>query len=135
VYVVLAVSQVISLDGYTMEEKLHIAQQYLLPRQVSRHGLDGVSVTLAGDVMQSLIQHYTREAGVRGLEKQLAQLCRYVAAKVQVVVCVRRLCPAYSVGALRQCWRCRSRCVSMPCTTSMSCNCVAAVLVSRVFES
>ncbi len=66
-----------------MEEKLRIAQSHLLPKQLSRHGLRSDAITVPPSVMELIVQQYTREAGVRGLEKELAQLCRYVAAQVR----------------------------------------------------
>jgi endopeptidase La len=74
--------EVIYLSGYSEEEKLHIARKYLLPRQLSEHGLtpDAIEITDAG--MQTIISEYTREAGVRNLERQLGTLARKVAARI-----------------------------------------------------
>ena len=72
--------EVISLSGYTDEEKVHIARKYLLPRQLSEHGLPAESMDLSDDALKLVIGEYTREAGVRGLERQLGAIARKVAA-------------------------------------------------------
>ena len=74
--------EIISLSGYSEEEKLHISRKYLLPRQISEHGLppDALEITDAG--LRTVIAEYTREAGVRNLERQLGTLARKVAARI-----------------------------------------------------
>ena len=72
----------VRLDGYTEDEKTFIANRYLLPRQVARAGLDIDEVTLGDDVVGAIIRGYTREAGVRSLERELGRLVRKVTAKV-----------------------------------------------------
>jgi endopeptidase La len=74
--------EIIYLSGYSEEEKLHIARKYLLPRQISEHGLplDAIEITDGG--MKTIISEYTREAGVRNLERQLGTLARKVAARI-----------------------------------------------------
>uniref|UniRef100_UPI00058F7439 endopeptidase La n=1 Tax=Ilumatobacter nonamiensis TaxID=467093 RepID=UPI00058F7439 len=72
----------IRLDGYTEAEKVFIANRYLLPRQIERAGLATDEVVLDDDVIGSIIRGYTREAGVRSLERELARLVRKVTAKV-----------------------------------------------------
>jgi ATP-dependent Lon protease len=74
--------EVISLSGYTEEEKLHIARKYLLPRQMSEHGLPTESLEITDAAMRQVISEYTREAGVRNLERQLGTICRKVAARI-----------------------------------------------------
>ena len=76
----------IRLDGYTEDEKVFIAQRYLLPRQLSRAGLAAEEVVVADDAIRSTISGYTREAGVRSLERELGKLSRKVAAKVATAV-------------------------------------------------
>ena len=63
--------EIISLSGYSEEEKLHIARQYLVPRQLDEHGLTAAQVTLDDDAIRRIISDYTREAGVRSLERQI----------------------------------------------------------------
>ena len=72
----------IRLDGYTEEEKVFIAQRYLLPRQLSRAGLTADEVVVHDDAIRTTISGYTREAGVRSLERELGKLTRKIAAKV-----------------------------------------------------
>ena len=73
---------VISLSGYTEEEKLGIAKRYLVPKQVEAHGLTSEQFTVADKALRLVIREYTREAGVRGLERRIADLCRKAARKV-----------------------------------------------------
>jgi ATP-dependent Lon protease len=74
--------EVISLAGYSEEEKLHIARQYLTPRQLEEHGLAGAGVTIADDAVRRIIAEYTREAGVRNLERQIGAVARKIAARI-----------------------------------------------------
>jgi ATP-dependent Lon protease len=74
--------EIISLSGYTEEEKLHIARKYLLPRQMSEHGLPPNSMEITDDALRQVISEYTREAGVRNVERQLGTLSRKVAARI-----------------------------------------------------
>jgi ATP-dependent Lon protease len=73
---------VITLSGYTEEEKLGIAKRYLVPKQVEAHGLSDERLRIADDALRLVIREYTREAGVRGLERRIADLCRKAARKV-----------------------------------------------------
>jgi ATP-dependent Lon protease len=73
---------VISLSGYTEDEKLGIAKKYLVPKQVETHGLTTERVTISEKALRLVIREYTREAGVRGLERRIADLCRKAARKV-----------------------------------------------------
>ncbi len=74
--------ETIQLTGYTLGEKLAIAQQFLVPKQLDKHGLKKRSVTFEEDALKGLIEGYTREAGVRGLEREIAKVCRKVARQV-----------------------------------------------------
>ncbi|TDY47842.1 ATP-dependent Lon protease [Alicyclobacillus sacchari] len=74
--------EVIQLSGYTELEKLHIARDHLLPRQRERHALKGDKMRLGDDVLMELIRHYTREAGVRQLDRTIATVCRKVARMI-----------------------------------------------------
>ncbi len=70
--------EVIRLPGYTEDEKLNIASRYLVPKQKENNGLREDEVTLSDDAILNLIRHYTREAGVRGLEREIAKICRKI---------------------------------------------------------
>ncbi len=74
--------EIIELPSYTDEEKLHIARDYLLPRQKKRHGLKPAQLRLTDGALRRLIAGYTRESGVRLLEQQLAKLCRKSAMRL-----------------------------------------------------
>ncbi len=74
--------EVIAFDGYTTEEKLAIATGYLLPRQLGRNGLKAEEISVADDVVRTVIAEYTREAGVRQLERELGKLLRGAATKI-----------------------------------------------------
>lgn len=71
--------EIIEITGYTTEEKIQIAQKYLVPKQLENHGLKPKDLKLADAVIEFMITHYTRESGVRGLDKQVAAVVRYVA--------------------------------------------------------
>jgi len=72
---------VIQLTGYTEEEKLQIARRYLVPKQLEGHGLDPAKVEVAEPALRMIVREYTREAGVRGLERRIADLCRKAARR------------------------------------------------------
>ncbi|NDY42875.1 endopeptidase La [Dissulfurirhabdus thermomarina] len=74
--------EVIELAGYTLEEKLQIARKYLIPRQLEAHGLTRAHLTFDKRALERLITAYTREAGVRNLEREIAAVCRGVAKEV-----------------------------------------------------
>jgi ATP-dependent Lon protease len=71
--------EIIELSGYTHEEKREIAKRYLVPRQMERNGLGRSKIEFADDALDELIDGYTREAGVRGLEREIGSVCRKVA--------------------------------------------------------
>ncbi|MDP5072256.1 MAG: endopeptidase La, partial [Congregibacter sp.] len=68
--------EVIRLPGYTEDEKLNIAQRYLIPKQVKRNGLKDDELNIGEDALIDVIRYYTREAGVRALEREIAKICR-----------------------------------------------------------
>jgi ATP-dependent Lon protease len=74
--------EVIELPGYTEEDKLQIARRYLLPRQLAANGLGGVAFELPDETLLALVRSYTREAGVRNLEREIGAVCRKVALRV-----------------------------------------------------
>lgn len=74
--------EIIRLEGYTEDEKVEIAQRHLLPKQIEAHGLKDSEFTLTEDALRNLIRHYTREAGVRTLEREIARLARKALRKI-----------------------------------------------------
>jgi ATP-dependent Lon protease len=74
--------EIIYLSGYTEEEKLQIAKKYLIPKQIEEHGLNPSILKISDKAIRYIITHYTREAGVRNLEREIANLCRKVAKYV-----------------------------------------------------
>jgi ATP-dependent Lon protease len=74
--------EVINLAGYTVEEKLHIAKRYLVPRQLAANGLKASQIEFADPALNAVIDEYTREAGVRNLERTIGTICRKVARQV-----------------------------------------------------
>jgi ATP-dependent Lon protease len=74
--------EIISLAGYSQEEKLHIAKRYLVPRQLEEHGLGPDQVTIEDGALRRIIAEYTREAGVRSLERQIGTVARKIAARI-----------------------------------------------------
>jgi ATP-dependent Lon protease len=74
--------ETIELAGYTQEEKLQIARRYLVPRQIKANGLKASQIEFSNPALAAIIDEYTREAGVRGLERQIGTICRKVARKV-----------------------------------------------------
>ncbi len=73
--------EILFLSGYTEEEKVKIALQYLIPRQFRENALDGTEVTFTEEGLQAIIRDYTREAGLRNLEREIGTICRKVATK------------------------------------------------------
>jgi ATP-dependent Lon protease len=74
--------EIVHLDGYTLQEKLLIARDHLVGRQLERNGLDMADVTFSEDALLAIVEGHTREAGVRGLERQIGKLLRKVATSV-----------------------------------------------------
>ncbi|MBU6381005.1 MAG: endopeptidase La [Betaproteobacteria bacterium] len=70
--------EVIRLSGYTEDEKVHIAQRYLLPKQMTNNGLKGNELSVAESAVRDIVRYYTREAGVRSLEREISKICRKV---------------------------------------------------------
>lgn len=70
--------EVIRLSGYTEDEKVHIARQYLLPKQMKANGLKENELTIADPALRDITRYYTREAGVRGMDREIAKICRKV---------------------------------------------------------
>jgi ATP-dependent Lon protease len=76
--------EVIEINGYTLEEKVQIANKYLLPKQLENHGLTTKDLKVDEKALEKIVEQYTRESGVRGLDKEIAQIARY-AAKEKVM--------------------------------------------------
>jgi ATP-dependent Lon protease len=74
--------EVISLTGYTEDEKMNIARRHILPKQIEAHGLTDKDLTIPDPILQSIIRGYTREAGLRNLERRIAAICRKVAMRL-----------------------------------------------------
>jgi ATP-dependent Lon protease len=74
--------EIIQLAGYTEEEKLQIAKRYLVPRQIERNGLKKSWIGIGDRALRRIIEQYTREAGVRGLEREIGTVCRKVARQI-----------------------------------------------------
>ncbi len=74
--------EVLELPGYTESEKLEIAKRYLLPKEIDAHGLTAAQLGITADAIRQIITSYTREAGVRNLEREIAAICRAVAREV-----------------------------------------------------
>ncbi len=74
--------EIINVTGYTIEEKVEIAKQHLLPKQLVEHGLDKTHLKIGKAQLEKIVEGYTRESGVRGLEKQIAKMVRYAAKNI-----------------------------------------------------
>jgi ATP-dependent Lon protease len=74
--------EIIELQGYTEPEKVHIAFQYLIPRQIEENGISGEQIEFQEDAVRTIIRHYTREAGVRNLERNIGTVCRKQARRI-----------------------------------------------------
>jgi ATP-dependent Lon protease len=74
--------ELIEISSYTEEDKVHIAKDYLVPKQVKEHGLKPKNISFSEGAIRKIIRNYTREAGVRNLEREIASLCRKVARQV-----------------------------------------------------
>ena len=74
--------EIINVTGYTIEEKVEIAKQHLLPKQLKEHGLTNEHLKIGKPQLEKIVEGYTRESGVRGLEKQIAKTVRFVAMKI-----------------------------------------------------
>lgn len=74
--------ELIELSSYTLSEKYEIAKNHLLPKEIIKNGLSDVKLTVTEEALKNIIEQYTYEAGVRGLERQLATICRKIAVKI-----------------------------------------------------
>ncbi len=76
--------EIIKVTGYTIEEKVEIAKRHLLPKQLDEHGLNAKDLKIGKRQMEKIVEGYTRESGVRGLEKQIAKMVRYAAKSIAI---------------------------------------------------
>jgi len=74
--------EIINVTGYTIEEKVEIAKRHLLPKQLKEHGLTDKHLKIGKPQLEKIVEGYTRESGVRGLEKQVAKMVRYAAKNI-----------------------------------------------------
>src|SRR5690606_39118939 len=74
--------EIINVTGYTTEEKIEITRRHLLPKQLTEHGLDKSAIQIPKRQIEKIVEGYTRESGVRALEKQIAKVVRYAAMKI-----------------------------------------------------
>jgi len=74
--------EIIDISGYTEYEKLNIARSFLLPKQFEKHGLEKIDITISDKAIFTIIKQYTREAGVRDLERRIAEICRKIAREI-----------------------------------------------------
>ena len=76
--------EIINVTGYTIEEKVEIAKRHLLPKQLKEHGLSSKDLKIGKPQLEKIVEGYTRESGVRGLEKQIAKMVRYAAKSIAI---------------------------------------------------
>lgn len=74
--------EIINVTGYTIEEKVEIGKRHLLPKQIEEHGMNDTQIKIAKPQLEKIVEGYTRESGVRGLEKQIAKMVRYGAKNI-----------------------------------------------------
>lgn len=74
--------EIINVTGYTIEEKVEIGKQHLLPKQLKEHGLTKEHLKIAKPQIEKIVEGYTRESGVRSLDKQMAKMVRYAAKSI-----------------------------------------------------
>ncbi len=74
--------EILELTGYTEDEKVNIAKKFIIPKQVKEHGLEGIAVQFRESAIRRIIREYTREAGLRNLEREIGAICRGIAIKV-----------------------------------------------------
>src|SRR5699024_1198772 len=74
--------EIIEVNGYTLEEKIQIARKHLIPKQRNQHGLNSKQIAIKPKIVEKLVEEYTRESGVRGLEKKIGSIVRRIATKI-----------------------------------------------------
>ena len=91
--------EVIRIPGYTEEEKIKIAMRYLLPKQIKANGLRDGELKVAEEAIQDIVRYYTRESGVRSLEREIAKICRKVVKEVALAGPQKKKARAVSVNS------------------------------------
>ncbi len=91
--------EVIRIPGYTEEEKVKIAMRYLLPKQIKANGLRDGELKVGEDALQDIVRYYTRESGVRGLEREIAKICRKVVKEIALAGPQKKKARALAVGS------------------------------------
>src|SRR5207237_674273 len=76
--------EVLRIPGYTEREKVEIAKRHLIPKQITSHGLTAENIAFTDDALESVVRKYTREAGVRNMERELSSIFRKIARKVVI---------------------------------------------------
>ena len=79
--------EVIEISSYTENEKVHIAREHLIPKQLERHGFGKKQISISDRALEKMIMNYTREAGVRNLERRIGDICRKVCQKSDRLQC------------------------------------------------
>ncbi len=106
--------EVIRLSGYTELEKMEIAKRFLVPKQTKETGLNQGQVEFTDEGIQDLVQHYTREAGVRNLEREIGNVCRKIARTVVNAQSETWRRPSSTSPRSTICWVRRSSAISRP---------------------
>ena len=83
--------EVLHLPGYTDQEKCGIAQKFLVPKKIAEHGLTKKNIEISEKALERIIKDFTREAGVRNLEREIATICRKVVKMGKEVICLKVL--------------------------------------------
>ena len=83
--------EVIRISGYTEDEKVNIAREYLIPKQLERNGLKSEEISIGESTIREIVRYYTREAGVRNLEREMASICRKVVTRLLQKIDLKRL--------------------------------------------
>ena len=76
--------EIIRLSGYTEDEKMNIAMQYLVPKQMQRNGVKADELAIEESAVRDIVRYYTREAGVRSLDREIAKICRKAVMKTEL---------------------------------------------------
>lgn len=92
--------EVIRLPGYTEDEKINIAMRHLIPKQLEANGLKETEIHISADIVKQIVRHYTREAGVRNLEREISKLCRKYVKEIMLESKSRKKKPQFNIVEL-----------------------------------